>query len=209
MLHSLGMTQEALLRSLLKQPDGMTIDELADVLGISRTAVRQHLTALERDGYLARADFRPTKGRPGQTYCLSDAGRALFPKRYSWFSGLLLERVRKERGAEGLEAWLADIAGQLAPALEGLVKAPDLPGRTSEAATVLADLGYEAKATTSDGSPLIVATNCPYHDLAVNFPEVCAFDLRLLEILVKPGLSHEACMARGATTCRFRFHSGH
>ena len=45
MLEGLGRTQQDLLHALLLQPAGMSIDDLAQTLAITRTAVRQHLTA--------------------------------------------------------------------------------------------------------------------------------------------------------------------
>ena len=53
-IEPLGATQRALLRALLHNQPGLTIDALGDTLAISRNAVRQHIAALERDGLLAR-----------------------------------------------------------------------------------------------------------------------------------------------------------
>ncbi len=64
MLEGLGRTQQDLLHALLLQPAGMSIDDLAQALTITRTAVRQHLAALERDGLVKRGATRPTGRRP-------------------------------------------------------------------------------------------------------------------------------------------------
>ncbi|MBU6429763.1 MAG: HTH domain-containing protein [Cyanobacteria bacterium REEB65] len=209
MLRLLGPRQEALLHLLLRHPAGLMVEDLAECLSITRTAVRQHLAVLERDGFVVRAEFRPTGGRPGQLYRLSDAGRALFPKRYSWFSALVLEAIRSERGSAGLTTWLAGIAKTLVPGMRSRVAGASLPERMEQAASLLGELGYEAEYET-EAEPetgiqvaTIVATNCPYHDLAQEFPEVCALDLTILEDLVAAPIDHESCMAKGDSCCRF------
>ncbi len=72
MLEGLGRTQQDLLHALLHQPAGMSIDDLAQGLAITRTAVRQHLAALARDGLVKRGATRPTGRRhipPASTRC--------------------------------------------------------------------------------------------------------------------------------------------
>jgi predicted ArsR family transcriptional regulator len=58
MLEGLGRTQQDLLNALLHHAGGMSIDELAEHLAVTRTAIRQHLAALERDGLVLRGDTR-------------------------------------------------------------------------------------------------------------------------------------------------------
>jgi predicted ArsR family transcriptional regulator len=66
MLQGMGRTQQDLLGALLYQPGGMSIDDLAIHLAVTRTAIRQHLAALERDGLILRGETRPTGRRPEQ-----------------------------------------------------------------------------------------------------------------------------------------------
>ncbi|HWO38699.1 MAG TPA: HTH domain-containing protein, partial [Candidatus Acidoferrum sp.] len=53
-----GDTQQRLLSQLLNCKSGLTIDEIAVRLEISRSAVKQHLTGLERNGFVARSSSR-------------------------------------------------------------------------------------------------------------------------------------------------------
>ncbi len=206
MLELLGKRQQELLRLLLKHKAGLSIDELATALGVTRPAVRQHLTALELDGYVAKGEERRTAGRPGQAYVLAAKGTDLFPKQYSWFSSLLLDAIARERGEEGLAAWLEDLAGPIAESLQ-----PRLEGLTGEArlAAIVAlmnELAYEAAAVPGTGGApaAIEASNCVYHELAKRHPAICQFDVALLSRLTGLPLTHEECMVRGGGVCRFR-----
>src|SRR6185295_2924628 len=76
--------------------------DLTQSLAITHNAVRQHLTALERDGWVARGAERPTGRRPEQSFVLSERGRELFPRQYNWFGELLVESLRTSEGTAGL-----------------------------------------------------------------------------------------------------------
>ena len=54
MVSTVASRQWQLLDFLLKNKAGMTVDELAEALNITRTAVNQHIAGLERDGYVKR-----------------------------------------------------------------------------------------------------------------------------------------------------------
>src|SRR5687767_3343387 len=94
----LGETQRKLLGALHDAGGsaGMSVEEIADKLGITITAVRQHLVALERDGLVTRNATRASGGRPQHLFVLTERGREGFPRQYSWFSELLLKTMREE-----------------------------------------------------------------------------------------------------------------
>jgi predicted ArsR family transcriptional regulator len=211
MIETLGARQQELLKLLLENKAGLTIEELSQALAISRNAVRQHLAGMERDGLLIQSGTRPTGGRPEQLYMLADKGRELFPRQYSWFSRLLIESIREQAGSEGLGNRLADLGNQVASQLRSQSPAPaEPPLRAGRLAELMTDLGYGAKASTgADGSPTIEANNCVFHDLAARYPEVCRFDLALMSTFVGNAVEHQECMVRGGSTCRFRFPTGH
>ncbi|HSD60084.1 MAG TPA: HTH domain-containing protein [Burkholderiales bacterium] len=207
MIETLGERQQELLKLLLENKAGLTVEELSQALEISRNAVRQHLAGLERDGLLLQSGTRPTGGRPEQLYLLTDKGREIFPRQYSWFSRLLIESIREQAGSEGLGNRLADLGNQVASQLRSQSPVPEeRPLRVSRLAALMTDLGYGAKATTaSDGAPTIEANNCVFHDLAARYPEVCRFDLALMATFAGNAVEHQECMVRGGSMCRFRF----
>ena len=86
-----GESRKKLLRHLLRNKAGATIDELSRALGVTRTAIRQHLAALMRDALVVPGAARPTGGRPERLFVLTEAGKEAFPRHYSWFAELLME----------------------------------------------------------------------------------------------------------------------
>ncbi len=198
----LGTTQRTLLRALLHNQPGLTIDALAETLSISRNAVRQHITALERDGLLARGPTQPTGGRPEQLYVLTNAGRERFPRQYTWLSEVMLRTLRDQLGPEGLAASMEAMGRAVADHMLGA--APDAPLATRIAALnqLMGDLGYD---TLPPEPAAIEARNCVFHKLAAEIPEVCRFDVALAAQAAGREVEHQACMVRGDPVCRFHF----
>jgi predicted ArsR family transcriptional regulator len=203
MLEVVGQRQQALLRLLLAHKDGLTIDQLAARLAITRTAVREHVAALERDRLVApRAALPSTGGRPSRPYALTARGHALFPKHYDLMAQLLLESLARRVGEGDVREELAVLGRRLAGQLKQKVAGATLAERAGEVAALMRDLGYEA--SLRDGEvPTIGALNCVFHELAFRDPTVCALDLALIGTLAGAEVEHRSCMARGDNECAF------
>lgn len=207
MLEILGIRQQELLNQLLKNKGGLTVDELAKRLEITRNAIRQHLSALENDGLVSQGVSRPSGGRPEQLYVLTDSGKELFPRHYSWFAQLMVESIKQESGAGGLRERMdvmgTEVAQQLRQQYSGLENQQQKVEKLSE---VMEQLGYNTKnVKVIDGMPMIEADNCIFHNLAIKNPEICQFDLALMSTFTDSKIDHQECMASGGNVCRFKF----
>ncbi|HVT32551.1 MAG TPA: helix-turn-helix domain-containing protein [Rhodanobacteraceae bacterium] len=206
-LRQLGTTQQKLLRRLLAAPQGATVEQLCDALGITHNAVRQHLTALIAAGYIDRGSALPSGGRPQSRYVLLPAGRELFPRNYGLVATSVLEHLYATSGKAAVQALLASIGTALGTdANERVAAAGD-----EETAVALADqldaLGYEAQAVKRDGEMQVEAYNCVFHTLAQTHPDVCRFDLAFMEAATGRPIQHLECLVRGGHACRFRLAS--
>lgn len=188
----------------------MTVDELSKGLKITRNAVRQHLAALDSSGLIGQISTRPSGGRPQQLYALTEKGKELFPRHYTWFAQLAVDSIAREHGAKGLGVRLDAIGSDVAKQLR--TQYPALKTREQKVeklAEVMQGLGYEARnATAPRGAPVIEADNCVFHSLAKKNPEICRLDLALLETFTDSRVDHQECMARGGNVCRFKFTPG-
>jgi predicted ArsR family transcriptional regulator len=201
MLDVIGQRQRALLSLLLEEKQGLTIDQMAAALRITRNAVREHVGALERDRLIAPGAFATsTGGRPGRRYALTERGLALFPKHYDLMARLLLEALTQRLGAAEAERELRALGARFAAQFKAKVGGGALSERTVAVAALMRDLGYEASASAKH---TIEALNCVYHELARANQSVCALDLALIEELADAKVEHRACMARGDNACVF------
>ncbi len=206
MFYGFGHRQSELLEKLLFHKSGLTIDELATELGISRNAVQQHTMALEKGGYITKGELNSTRGRPSQVYVLSESGIDLFPKQYSWFSELLLNSLKAQLGFEGLETKMDEIGRSLGKSLKSKLAGMSLIEKIQEVSDIMQGLGFETKVVQTEGEslPTIKAYNCVYHHLATEFEEVCQLDRALLETLLESEIDHQECIVRDGEVCKFK-----
>ncbi len=209
MQKSVTTRQQQLLGVIMNSREALSIDELADSLDISRTAVQQHITVLQRDGFIENGQAVKTAGRPIQTFVLSKSGIHLFTKQYSWFSGLMLDDLKQQLGSDGLKQYLHKLGVRQAEQLLGQLDGVSLPKKIVAISKIMQEMGYEASAESQQNSeiPLINACNCVYHDLAIQHREVCQFDHALLATLTGSDVDLIECMADGGCACRFKFNS--
>lgn len=204
----LGKTQQQLLRHLLHSPAGASVETLGVAAGISHNAVRQHLTALLAEGFVARGAVQRTGGRPEQLFLLTPRGREMFPRRYAVLAAQLIESVGTELGADRLQAMLRQLGERVgADAATTLDGGAGSAERVAAVARTMNELGYDADVESDavGASDRIVAHNCVFHHLASQFPQVCQFDLAFLERASGRAVEHAECMVRGGGACRFRF----
>jgi predicted ArsR family transcriptional regulator len=208
MITLLGLRQQQLLTLLLQNKEGFTVEGLSKRLGITDNAVRQHLTALERDGIVFKGAMQSTGGRPEQLFGLTAAGHELFPRHYSWFAELLINSLREEQGTEALRERLEGMGKAVGRQVATrLARAKDKAERVRLLAEIMRELGYQSGSveTANEKLPAIEATNCVFHSLAQRYPEVCYFDLAMMSEVVGSDVVHDECMVRGGNVCRFKF----
>ena len=203
-----GNSQQEVLNQLMERKAGATLDELVAAVGLSRTAVNQHLIALEREGHVRKAVPRRTGGRPQNVYVLTEQGTNLFPKQYSWFSKLLLQTLRQQVGEQHISQYMHDLGVKLSANLIPRLIGKNRNERIAEIVAIMNETGFVAKTVSpqdADKLPRVECKNCVYHDLSKDYPEVCRFDVGFLGGLMGAEVEHQACVQRGDDSCRFRF----
>lgn len=198
--------QQQILKLLLENKAGLSIDEIASALDISRNAVQQHFVVLERDGYIQAGVLNKTAGRPVRIFVLTVAGINSFPKQYAWFSELILADLKNELGSEAFQRYLHKLGSQLSQSLLPQFEGKQTEERLDQLVNVMDGLGFNVKKMADAGTNelAIEAYNCIYHDLAQKHEEICEFDRTLIASLVDKVIDHEQCMATGGDVCRFK-----
>jgi predicted ArsR family transcriptional regulator len=205
-MQSLPPKQQLILDLLLDARTGRTLEEIAQHLGVTKTAAKEHVVRLLDQGYLVYEDSKGQVGRPKRHYLLTPAGHEVFPRQYSWLSSNLLELLSKNLGGVQVSKLMRELADHVAQSMrERLDRLPTHARRFAVVTEIMNELGYRASLKQSDlrKGAVIEATNCVYHAVAKEHPELCAFDIRLLETMSKTQVRLETCIARGGAVCRF------
>lgn len=205
-MRSLHDNQKRILEYLLAHPDGATLDELADHLGLTKTAAKEHLIKIETLGYLSYVDTKGAVGRPRRRYLLSNEGHEVFPRQYSWLSNVILELLAEDLGSKGVSRMMRALATKVAKSMGNRFEnTENNVGLFTEITAALNELGYRAFLKQSDlrKGAVIEATNCVYHSVAKKHPELCQFDVQFIENASGMNVRLESCISRGDSVCRF------
>ena len=206
MTENIGSRRQQILKLLLENKAGLSIDQIAAALGITRNAVQQHFAVLERDGYIQAGVLNKTTGRPVRSYVLTDAGINSFPKQYAWFSELILTDLKNEFGSEAFQNYLHKLGSNLSQSLLPQFEDKQTDERIETLVKVMDGLGFNARNMMDSVTDVraIEAYNCIYHDLAQKHEELCEFDRTLITTLLGKAIDHEVCMAKDGAVCRFK-----
>jgi predicted ArsR family transcriptional regulator len=185
-----------------------TVKELEILLGVTTTAVRQHLNTLQGEGYIQREAVHAGVGRPAHAYAVTDKARELFACHCDDLALTLLQEVMLLEGP-GKGAMLLDRVGdRLAQRYAGSVRAQGVERRVSEMAAALEQRGVLTDVSTADGAfgpgaLVLSAYNCPYHELAQDNRDICAMDEKMLRSVLGANVSLSSCIMDGHNRCAF------
>jgi len=205
MMDKISARQHEILEHLLNNKTGLSIDELASKLDVSRTAIKQHFADLEKEGYVKQNTLNKTAGRPVVIYGITDKGINHFPKQYAWFTELVLNEMLEELGVEQFQVFMSKLGQSLAGKLASQFDGKTFDVRLKQLNAVMNDLGYHATVTdeVEQDATILVATNCVYHDIALQHPQICEFDLALMSVLLDKKVEQKSCMVKGDCSCQF------
>ncbi len=205
-MNKIGQRQHDILEYFLHHKKGLCIEDLYFELGISRTAVQEHFSALETAGYIEKSGVSKTNGRPIVLYGITDKGMNYFPKHYSWLAGLMLEDLLETISVEESEKYMRHLGTKLATQLHNQFEGKSFDERLTTLMAVMNELGFVVnQSLNKEEHVCIQACNCIYHDLAQKYDQICQFDLALMEGALNRPIQQSRCMARGDAICEFLF----
>jgi predicted ArsR family transcriptional regulator len=196
-------SREQILKHLHHQGEA-TVKEMALLLGLTPTGVRQHLAVLERDGLIEAQQLRGHVGRPALVYRLSDRGSASFPANYAMLTNLLLEEVRTMAGADALQRLLRRVSSRMADRYNGRIAGKSLGDRVEATAQVLREHGCEVDVTAEDGEYFIRQCSCPYPEVARQHSAVCALEVGFVQRMTGADARLVGSLLRGDRACSYR-----
>jgi predicted ArsR family transcriptional regulator len=177
-----------------------TVDELAQALDLTHTAVRAHLAALERDGLVHQHSERRGGRKPSAVYDLAQAAEDLFPKSYGQLLDQLLDILQERMKPEEVETLLREVGRRMAA--EWKLPPAELHVQLEAAVNVFHELGGLAELEECDGHACLRGYRCPFAAVVREHPEICSLAETLLSELVGVPMQ-EHCYRTGPVPCRF------
>jgi len=207
LIDSIPTSRRALLDAMKRRGE-VRVDELAGVLGVTVSAVRQHLSALQADGWVLHRQVRAGPGRPHHLYRLSPEGDRLFPRAYAAITIDLLaeaeaedpeivERMFERRRVRRVERAQVRLAGK------------SLPERVHELTRILDEDGYLAEVVDLPNDKFrIVEHNCAILPVASKYGTACGTELEFIrEVLPDAKVERVAHLLSGGHVCAYEVSS--
>lgn len=197
-------TRQQILEYLLRQGRA-TVKELGNLLGLTSTGIRQHLTVLERDGLVNSREERGRVGRPTLVYSLTEKADALFPKTYDALATVLLEEVRSSQGNQQLHELLHKVAVRMASPYSDRVQGKPLPDRVQETARIMEEQGCLVEIRETEGDDYYIDEyTCPFPKVAQQDRAICALHVDFVRILTGSDTRLTQSLLRGERACSYR-----
>ena len=175
----------------LKRVESATATDLASEFGLTDTALRQHLDALEEVGMVTRSMAEPAgRGRPPVHWQLAPAATEAFPDRHGALTVDLLGSVRSTLGQRALDRVIAARSDrQVAAYGQSLAGSTKLDERLQRLADVRSEEGYLAEARADDdGAYVLIEHHCPIRDAATACGALCTAELDVFQRVLGPAV---------------------
>jgi predicted ArsR family transcriptional regulator len=187
----------------LLRSGGATADEVAGKLGVTRSAIRAQMTAMERDGVVRRAGQRRGTTRPSHLFELTPEAEQLLSSAYIPLVTHLIDALAEGVPAQQLEATLRQAGKALARTLSrGKRFTGSLAARAATASEMLNEQLGAMTRVEANGKLIIRGVGCPLAALTGRHPGIClAMESLLADVLGVP--VRQCCDRTGRPQCCF------
>ena len=183
------------------------LEELANVMKVSRMAVHKHLGLLQQRGLVEAVETRGHVGRPRMMYQLTSQSKTVFPKSYSAIATHALDFIERNMGKEAVEKVLRERQSELFDQYYKRLKDLDFDKQVKELARIRDEEGYiaESKKESKSGSGkyVLLEYNCPIIHIAEKHWEACSTETELFEKLLGANIETTHRAAKGDLICKF------
>jgi DeoR family transcriptional regulator, suf operon transcriptional repressor len=193
----------------LLRDGGRTADDIATKLGLTRSAVRVQIVAMERDGVVWKVGKRPGTTRPSHVYELTSEIEQLLSKAYIPLLTQLVEVFADALPAPQVESLLRKTGKGLASELSrGRRLAGSLKSRAAMASELMNQHLGALTHVEGNGGIVIRGAGCPLAALTGKHRGVClAMESLVSEIVGAP--VRECCDRADRPQCCFEMASAH
>jgi predicted ArsR family transcriptional regulator len=192
-------------REILKilKKERATVDDLSSQIGISPTAIRQHLTILEGENLVKRERLKEGIGRPKVLYTTTEKAEDFFPKYYSWLTTRMIKEIAQQDGEEKIAVIFNNIGDYFSQPYKERVHGKPLEEQLNQITEILNEWGSYASIEKTETHYLLTTYNCSFYEVALKYPQVCNIHTRFLRNLLNQTPQLTSCMADGNDYCEY------
>jgi len=188
----------------LKKSPGMTVDQLAEALGLSSMGVRQHLNILGRDNLVKYNWERLDRGRPRYVYKITEDADELFSRHYLATAIEMLDIIKELYGDEGVETLFKNHMERKYQEYSEQMSCGNLTDMVLEITRIRDERGYLAEYEETEDYFMLKEYNCPNGKIAHKYPQICKYELQFFQKLFGVEVERECSIREGDHLCEYR-----
>lgn len=183
----------------------MTMTDLTQRLGVTRTAISEPLRELCASGLIAQSIQRPGhRGRPFHVYeATSEAMETLAPKLQCAAAAASWEAIEQVGGEELLEAVQEKTGEILAQRYHEMLPEEDTRARVARFVSILQEEGFVMDCFCENGKAVLSKRNCPFVGIQTCGGDFCKMHRRIIALALRLPVVSVESRRNGEACCRF------
>ena len=180
------------------------VQELCDVLGVTRNAIRQRISRLEACGLLKSEQQSQSRGRPKNVYRVTTDGLHSLGEDYRELAVVLWEAIVGLEDSAVKEQLISQVRDRLADRFRRkLTETASAGERLDQLADEMKLSGFNVESDHSSILPILRETNCPFPMLADVDETICQVERQVLEQVLGAKVEFKNRCRDGHHCCEF------
>jgi len=181
-----------------------TVQDLCDVLGVTRNAIRQRISRLEASGVIVSGQQSQSRGRPKNVYRVTAEGLHSLGEDYRELAVVLWEAIVGLEDSTVREQLISQVRDRLADRFRRkLTEGNSADQRLDQLADEMKSSGFNVESDHSSVLPILRETNCPFPMLADVDETICQVERQVLEQVLGAPVEFKNRCRDGHHCCEF------
>jgi predicted ArsR family transcriptional regulator len=189
----------------LHSTGGADVQSICDLLGVTRTAVRQRISRLEGAGLIVSALQSQVRGRPRHVYRVTAEGLHSLGENYRQLAVVLWQAISELDDVPVRQQLLQRVQNSLAGEFSRQFSESDTVDRRADLlAERMRASGFPLQVEHGDGLPILRETCCPFPQLAERDEAICQLERQVLSQALGAPLELRSRCRDGHGCCEFQ-----
>ena len=198
-------TRDREILEYLHQSEGVDVQSLCDLLGVTRTAVRQRISRLEAAGLIVSELQGQSRGRPRNVYRVTAEGLHALGENYRQLAVVLWEAITGFEDEAVRMRLLGRVRDVLAERFRWqLGNCENLDDRLDLLASEMKSSGFNVESDHQGGLRILRETSCPFPMLAEVDDAICQVERQVLEQVLGAPVEVRSRCRDGHGCCEFQ-----
>ena len=197
-------TKDSEILKHLQRNSGANVQDLCDLMGVTRNAIRQRISRLEACGVLKVEQQSQSRGRPKNVYQVTSEGLHSLGEDYRELAVVFWESIVGLEDSAVKEQLISQVRDRLAERFRHkLTETASVDVRLDQLADEMKSSGFNVESDHSSMLPILRETNCPFPMLADVDETICQIERQVLEQVLGAPVEFKNRCRDGHHCCEF------